>query len=675
MDEVVLINGWPSSPDCMAWSHDNVIAVGVRDGVVLIAPRSEGRSETGSFWRAANLDAGDFPFDDVPLREPLPWSNFSVGQELSERHVVSLQWSPPGLGSFARSVLAVLSANEVLSLYDCDGRLDVKEFWHRRLVVNHALGADENPEINHFSRPRQHRSEWTERSHRIRSFCWIPPPHAHRCQMPLRARSTFRNFMLAICDDNDMVQVLEVRSPHDVLNPDRDTWEINTLYSFSAAPISSHTGTVSSFLPSSFSQPSSGNVDQLSWSPWSFNVEGNLVSTLVYTYNAVLHAISVEASWQSSRPDHFRIISHDAPEEIDHLRVRGPLRWLPAGAAGDGADDTLVYYSDAGLNRLDIDHERGSAVRRQLLYASDSCWTSVAGLASFTRKDDGKLLCLSPQMLDWNPGVIVTAVDATSPTVHSAPAWAGPLSRTKNAYNKSHHMTGNISTHVHGLASSPFGNTLGLCASFHPREGLEYVIPAHAEGYVVIAQEWEPMNNGNLSLSIGSAADTHGFAAENIATLLHGIKDHPDLPDPDLIEAQFARSLSLTGAPDDVVAAEPLAREDLAGYVHRLRSSLLFSSESVQIRLKHLISIALGRVELPAGPDVRTLKSLVTLTTDLSTLVSDDDELSRQLLHTHRKILSELSSRELGIIDTAEGDKHHHYEKCSVCSAEIPFES
>lgn len=90
--------------------------------------------------------------------------DFSIAAELSTSNVVGLAWSPPGLGRFRRCVLAVLTSNLILSLWEPVG---AKGQWARVAVVNHAL---------HASQDNPTELEGIDfRKTNIRSFSWCPP--------------------------------------------------------------------------------------------------------------------------------------------------------------------------------------------------------------------------------------------------------------------------------------------------------------------------------------------------------------------------------------------------------------------------------------------------------------------------------------------------------------------
>lgn len=87
--------------------------------------------------------------------------DFSVAADLSESNVVGLAWSPAGLGKYRRSVLAVLTSNLVLSLWEPIG---LKKQWTRVAITNHVFWSQ--------LQPSQDPSSHAFRKVNIRSFTW-----------------------------------------------------------------------------------------------------------------------------------------------------------------------------------------------------------------------------------------------------------------------------------------------------------------------------------------------------------------------------------------------------------------------------------------------------------------------------------------------------------------------
>lgn len=167
MTERIVIPAWPTTLDAVAWSTDNVIAVAAGDSFAIVSP-TRPRISGDARWDVTMVQANAFTHQEVPRIDPLSFDNFSIGEELSFRHVQRLQWSHSGLGKNARCVLGVLSSNHVLSLWECHGKLDNAGDWRRSVVVNHAV----TRRFKNRPSERQPDEETLQVYQRIRCFAW-----------------------------------------------------------------------------------------------------------------------------------------------------------------------------------------------------------------------------------------------------------------------------------------------------------------------------------------------------------------------------------------------------------------------------------------------------------------------------------------------------------------------
>src|SRR5271155_215366 len=167
----ITLTSWPTCADCLSWSSDGDIAVAGGEFVHILTPKRKFSTPiptTGTVghpdWNVTTVRINLFSQGEWPDQDMQSHSDFSIGEEQSWPTVTALEWSPPGLGLHRRSVLAMLTSNLVLCLWQTDGTLSK---WDRAFVINHALerhffqlGNDDGP---------------PKRKKRIRSFCWTPP--------------------------------------------------------------------------------------------------------------------------------------------------------------------------------------------------------------------------------------------------------------------------------------------------------------------------------------------------------------------------------------------------------------------------------------------------------------------------------------------------------------------
>lgn len=107
---------WPTATDNLAWSAENLIAVGGGESIAILVPRLNTKGPNSLLWDSIAHRVNLFTTNEIPFAEPLGSVNWSIGEELSLRHVTKLDWSPPGLGRFSTCALAILHSNHVLAL-------------------------------------------------------------------------------------------------------------------------------------------------------------------------------------------------------------------------------------------------------------------------------------------------------------------------------------------------------------------------------------------------------------------------------------------------------------------------------------------------------------------------------------------------------------------------------
>lgn len=144
--DIVPIHAFPSCDDCLHWGEDGIV-IAAQQNVQLLVEGVKG-------WKVESLRVNLFSEQEWPHRKLAPISRMSVGEELSDSHVVSARYSPSGVGIHRRAVLTVLTSNLLLSIWETDGS---NQGWRRTCVVNHFLEDDH-----------------AATTFRIRAFEWLP---------------------------------------------------------------------------------------------------------------------------------------------------------------------------------------------------------------------------------------------------------------------------------------------------------------------------------------------------------------------------------------------------------------------------------------------------------------------------------------------------------------------
>lgn len=258
--------------------------------------------------------------------DPLPWSIFSMPEELSERHVAAIAWSPPGLAKHQRCALAVLTSNHVLSIWECRGRPDTQEDWRRVLVLNHTLrdyfSSSDDRQSSTSSMPPD---EYSARSMRIRSFAWSSTLNSSSNNL---GGVTTSNHFLAISNECGDIVLAQVRSQYDLFEPERQHWQASVTHCLHTSPDQQDLTPLMSCLPS-HTRRKPTFVDQLAWSRWKDDAYGAHVSTLAFVSQSKLYC-SLVRSYRNPAGVRLECTASSIPLDGESsVTVAGPIQWSP----------------------------------------------------------------------------------------------------------------------------------------------------------------------------------------------------------------------------------------------------------------------------------------------------------------------------------------------------------
>ena len=181
----------PSSQDCLAWSPDGELAVAAGEEVYLLIPQHDSLEP----WTHLRITVSSFSFTEWPWQDPASFKDMSIGEEQARATVTALAWSPAGLATHRRSVLAVLTSNLILSFWASNANPTDAGSWKRVLVVNKALLPG--------SRLQQ----------RIRSMAWAPTNTQYVDRYTPFPRKKWGIHIIAIADDKNGLYILKASSP------------------------------------------------------------------------------------------------------------------------------------------------------------------------------------------------------------------------------------------------------------------------------------------------------------------------------------------------------------------------------------------------------------------------------------------------------------------------------
>lgn len=152
-------------------------------------------------WTSTKVRTNVFTHQEWKVMMPTGRDEFSIGAEQSQSTVSQLAWSSQGLGLHRRCVLAVLTSNLLLSLYEADGQ---RRSWSRVCVVNKALE-------KHFESQDGPKSI---RKSRIRSFAWCAPLKNDAPGGSDGADVRWGEQLLTVTTDSNNVVLLRVKRNH-----------------------------------------------------------------------------------------------------------------------------------------------------------------------------------------------------------------------------------------------------------------------------------------------------------------------------------------------------------------------------------------------------------------------------------------------------------------------------
>ena len=184
--DAIELSAYPSCDDCLTWSEDG-LAVAAHENIFLLQPIARCKQS----YSSETLCINQFTVEEWPEQPLSAVKDLSVGEEQTDSSVVALSWSPQGLGLHRRSVLAVLTSNLLLSIWETDGS---QRGWRRTCIVNQYLSTHVGL-FNAHPAFVQH-----EKSPRIRAFAWSKPLKKSRQDQHL----------LATVDDKDKLTVFSI---------------------------------------------------------------------------------------------------------------------------------------------------------------------------------------------------------------------------------------------------------------------------------------------------------------------------------------------------------------------------------------------------------------------------------------------------------------------------------
>lgn len=271
---------------------------------------------------------------------PIPPQNrddFSLGAEQSASVVIGLAWSPAGLARFRRSVLAVLTSNLILSLWEPIGP---RAIWTRVAIINHALHPDPSA-LTMLSGEELRKAN-------IRSFHWCSPlktpDQPEDPDQPSEPESRWGIQLMSIANDANEVVLLQVH---------RDPNSPSFAMSYRAEKLTSHhlheKQSAPNVCPDSILQKTlllKSRILSVSMGPWNGfhatkkNDAHSTMAMVGAVYGKELYLLKANISLHSLTGDannsaRYRIVAELADHPLAnssskwaYCQTEGPLRWI-----------------------------------------------------------------------------------------------------------------------------------------------------------------------------------------------------------------------------------------------------------------------------------------------------------------------------------------------------------
>jgi len=249
--ESLAFTAYPSCEDCLTWCEEG-LAVAGGENVHIVGGFANGEKQS----TVNTIRVDQFDYRQWPEQSLATIQDLSIGEEQSNSVVVALAWSPPGPGIHYRSVLAVLTSNLLLSIWETDGS---QRNWQRTCVVNHHLPIRAAP---------------TRRNTRIRCLAWSNP-------LRLLNGGQWGVQLLAIIDDDDTLHILRI----DKKNRDQyGTWCLNPVFTTTLPHLETSHSHITGMTGLQNLLTCNASVRSMMFLPWNaVNLPTSLVQSVVTT--------------------------------------------------------------------------------------------------------------------------------------------------------------------------------------------------------------------------------------------------------------------------------------------------------------------------------------------------------------------------------------------------------
>jgi hypothetical protein len=608
-----------------------------------------------------------FSNKELPIKEPAPLSNYSVGEEISSSPPIAIAWSPPGVAKHRRCALATLTANLVLSLWSADGKPKEDSSWDRRLIVNNALAeyflSNAIDEASHIT---VNFGEQLRLRTRVRAFTWAP---ALPCPLPLStlgSRLSYGQQMVAVCNDDNQIALVVIDSPTSTYGADR-SWSAEVLTHITLTPDSESIFEEPAVFEDMIKQQR--NISHVSWSPWAIR-GGWYHSIIVYATND-----DVRARVVTYAHDSIGLGDEVVYSDID-MRFNGPMRWSSTVKENVLA---LALFTTSGLIHLTLSLVDASIVE-QKTHDIDGRWDQVTGAVWDLMKPPKPRLHFSSLLSTIQNPTAVLEVDSANLNALESPSWRDQIENSAVLFSAKNDLKGNTKMKVWGLCASPLGDFIAACHSVHPSDMIEYGSPADRRGTVAVSalRRYRQIREG-FSKRDASAEGVLFTLQKLVENTLEDSDQLPAFVD-EMVGKLMQAYMPISVEAGNGVSSAAFGSDELDALVKGFKRVAMFNAESLKDRYTVLASHACNTKSANTLEKTliayRAAESFLGLPNNLS-----QTSFSTEIRVHHRQAMLLIQS----LIESEDADTDTASDKvaldlavatvdtCDFCSAPVPF--
>lgn len=290
--------------------------------------------EKSTPWTSTKIRTNVFTHREWEMTWPSNRDDFSIGAEQSLSSVVALAWSPQGLGKHRRCVLAVLTSNLVLSLYEADGQ---RRTWSRVAIVNDAVEAYFRVAVKKKKKKGKEEEEEAGnllRKGRVRAFAWCSP-------LKSSEEDGWGEQVLAVATDDSDVVLVHVRRDG-VASVDRSVYSFQVISHLALDKHAKHYPMTPG--PSLWAEAleQKARILHVACGPWKRTASSTdgFGAMIAAVYGSRLQLVNIQASIVAAEDGGDNAVtaqmSHTPDEwlsgsnNLDRVNFTGPLRWIPS---------------------------------------------------------------------------------------------------------------------------------------------------------------------------------------------------------------------------------------------------------------------------------------------------------------------------------------------------------